>query len=87
MIVLALGLFTGLFALLPNASDYPFPQEEFNLGMQTLVTWLSAVNGFMPLDTLYQVLLWGITAKFAIQFVYPIALWLFGKAWHLVSGN
>lgn len=65
-----------MVAFLPSGVEHPLPTELVE-ATQTLYSWLLSFNEIFPVDTLMQVLVIGVFAKFLMGFVWPAVLWLF----------
>lgn len=63
-------------ALLPNGADHPFP-AEVGSAIVTLYQWLYSFNFLFPVDTLVQVLVYGVAIDVFARFIWPIIFGVF----------
>jgi len=68
----------GGIALLPDGDLYPLP-DAIITATQTLYIWLYSFNQIFPVDTLAQVLFYGVLITVTAKFVWPSLLFIFNK--------
>jgi len=71
-------LLIGGFALLPDASQYPYP-TEIATALVTLYTWLYSFNSIFPVDTLIVVVSYTLALEVIIMFLMPVVFWIMGQ--------
>lgn len=62
-------------ALLPDGSAHPLPPDVIT-ATQTLYVWLWTFNNIFPVDTLMQVLKYGIYTEIVVRIFYPVIFYL-----------
>jgi len=74
-VVATVAFIVAGIALLPDGNDYPLP-PEFATAIETLYTWLYSFNNLFPVDTLVQVLLYGVLLLIVTRILWPMIFFI-----------
>jgi len=66
---------TGVWAVLPDAADYPFP-NEFVEGIQAIYGYMYALNDILPIYELAVCAFVVIAFESATQIIWPAVMWI-----------